>query len=225
MSKTINNKYSPFAIIFDMDGVIVDSNPYHRIALRRFCEKHGYHLSDEYMKTRIFGRTNADWLKELFQDKIDKKQLLDFEEQKESMFREIFDPHIKPVNGLKDFLHLLRNNDIPRAIATSAPSSNVDFVLNRTGVGEFFQIIIHGNMVKNSKPHPEIYLKTIHALGHSPAKCLVIEDSLSGMESAIKAGCKVIALTTTHTREELQAAHFVIDDFAQLSMTELEDLI
>ena len=219
------NFENPFAIIFDMDGVIVDSNPYHRIALRRFCEKHGHHLSDEYMKTKIFGRTNADWLQELFQDKIDEKQILEFEEEKESMFREIFDPYIKPVNGLISFLNLLRNNRIPRAIATSAPSSNVDFILNKTGIAEFFQIIIHGNMVENSKPHPEIYLKTTHAIGYPPKQCLVIEDSLSGMESAINAGCKVIALTTTHPREELRAAQLVIDDFEQLSIADLENLI
>lgn len=212
-------------MIFDMDGVIVDSNPYHRIALKKFCEKHGYYLSDDYLKTKIFGRTNADWLRELFGDKLDEKQIVDFEEEKESLFRAIIDPHIKPVKGLIDFLLLLQDNHIPRAIATSAPSSNVEFVLNKTGAGKFFQIIIDGNMIKNSKPHPEIYLKTIHAIGYPPEKCLVIEDSLSGMESAIKAGCKVIGLTTTHPREELQAAQFVIDDFKQLSLADLENLI
>jgi len=208
-----------------MDGVIVDSNPYHRIALRQFCEKHGYHLSDEYLKTKIFGRTNADWLRELFQDKIDENQLLEFEEEKESLFREIFDPHIKPVSGLIDFLQLLQDNHIPRAIATSAPRSNVEFVLNKTGVRKFFQIIINGNMIENSKPHPEIYLKTTHAIDCPPAQCLVIEDSLSGMESALKAGCKVIGLTTTHARAELQRAHFVIDDFEHLTLADLENLI
>jgi HAD superfamily hydrolase (TIGR01509 family) len=218
-------KNSPFAIIFDMDGVIVDSNPYHRIALRRFCDKHGYHLSEEYLKTKIFGRTNADWLGELFGDKIDEKQILDFEEEKESLFREIIDPYIKPVTGLINFLQLLQENSIPRAIATSAPRSNVDFVLDRTGIRKFFQIIIDGNMVENSKPHPEIYLNTIDTIAYPPEKCLVIEDSLSGIEAALKAGCKVIGLTTTHTPEELHDAHLVIDDFEQLSLRDLENLI
>jgi len=225
MRKMTKNQKSPFAIIFDMDGVIVDSNPYHRIALKNFCDKHGYHLSDEYLKTKIFGRTNADWLRELFQYKMEEKELVDLEEEKEAMFRKIYEPYIKPVNGLTNFLHLLQDNHIPRAIATSAPSSNVDFILNKTGVGEYFQIIIHGDMIENSKPHPEIYRKTIRAIGYPPQKCLVIEDSLSGIESALKAGCKVIGLTTTHSREELGAAQFVIDDFGQLSLATLENLI
>ena len=161
MPKSKDIKNSSFAVIFDMDGVIIDSNPYHRIALRRFCEKYGYQLSDEYMKTKIFGRTNADWLRELFGSSLNESQILDFEEEKESMFREIFDPYIKPVHGLVDFLQLLRVNHIPRAIATSAPFSNVDYVLDKTGIRDYFDIIIHGNMVVNSKPHPEIYLKTI----------------------------------------------------------------
>jgi HAD superfamily hydrolase (TIGR01509 family) len=221
----MDKKISAFAIIFDMDGVIVDSNPYHRIALKNFCEKHGYHLSEEYLKTKIFGRTNADWLRELFGDRIDEQQLLEFEEEKESMFREIFDPDIKPVRGLTDFLKILHENNVPRAIATSAPISNVDFVLDKTGIRNYFQIIIHGNMVKNSKPHPEIYLKTIDAVGYPPSRCIVIEDSLSGIESASKAGCKVIGLTTTHSAEELHAAQWVIDDFTQLSLEELEKSI
>jgi HAD superfamily hydrolase (TIGR01509 family) len=225
LPKMNTKQNSPYAIIFDMDGVIVDSNPYHQIALRRFCEKHGYHLSDEYLKTKIFGRTNADWIRELFKDEIDDTQLLLYEEEKESMFCEIFAPHIKPVNGLMDFLSLLREHQVPRAIATSAPSSNVEYVLNKTGVGEFFQIIIDGNMIKHSKPHPEIYLKTIEAIGYPSQKCLVIEDSLSGIESARKAGCIVIGLTTTHTAEELKDAQLVIDDFKQLSLPDLVNLI
>ena len=101
----------------------------------------------------------------------------------------------------------------------------MDFVLNKTGVGKFFEIIINGNMIKNSKPHPEIYLKTVEAIGYPHQKCLVIEDSLSGIESARKAGCKIIALTTTHTPEELHGAHLVIDDFEQLSIPELKNLV
>jgi beta-phosphoglucomutase-like phosphatase (HAD superfamily) len=80
-------------------------------------------------------------------------------------------------------------------------------------------------MVVNSKPHPEIYLKTIDVIRYPPQKCLVIEDSLSGIASARKAGCAVIALTTTHTAEELHDAQLVIDDFMQLTQKDLEKLV
>ncbi|UCF64795.1 MAG: HAD family phosphatase [bacterium] len=225
MSKSELNKEKTFAVIFDMDGVIVDSNPYHRIALKKFCEQHGYQLSDEYLKGKIFGRTNADWLGELFQGKLTDIQIRDFEEEKEQLFREIFTPHIKPVKGLIEFLHHLRDHQVPCAIATSAPKSNVDFVLNKIRIAEFFQIIIHGNMIKKSKPHPEIYQKTIEMMRFPPWCNIVFEDSLSGVESASRAGCKVVGITTTHSRQELSHTNMVIDDFEQLSLKELKTLV
>jgi beta-phosphoglucomutase len=101
----VDNK-SDFAVIFDMDGVIVNSNPFHRIALRRFCEKHGYCLSDKEMKERIFGRTNKDWLTRLFQENLTRDQLKNLEEEKESLFREIYAelPHLPRLQT--SYLHL-----------------------------------------------------------------------------------------------------------------------
>jgi len=225
MSKSELNKENTFAVIFDMDGVIVDSNPYHRIALKKFCEQHGYQLSDKYLKAKIFGRTNADWLGELFQGKLTEKQIREYGEEKEQLFREIYAPQIKPVNGLTGFLHHLRDYQVPCAIATSAPKSNVDFVLDRIQIGDFFQTIIHGNMIKRSKPHPEIYQKTLEILRIPPQHIIVFEDSFSGVESASRAGCRVVGITTTHSREELSHTNMVIDDFEDLSIKELQTLV
>jgi beta-phosphoglucomutase len=224
MSKSELNKEDTFAVIFDMDGVIVDSNPYHQIALKKFCEQHGYQLSDEYLKAKIFGRTNADWLGELFQGKLTEEQIRDYEHEKEQLFRDIYAPQIKPLNGLIGFLYHLRDHQVPCAIATSAPKSNVDFVLDKIQIGDFFQTIIHGNMIKRSKPHPEIYQKTLEILGFSPQHIIVFEDSLSGVESASRAGCKVVGITTTHSREELSHTNMVIDDFEELSIKKLQTL-
>ncbi len=213
---------APFAVIFDMDGVIVDSNPYHKIALKQFCEKHGYHLSDEELKNKVFGRTNKDWLMSLFNGKVTAQQIREFEEEKESLFREIIAPHIKPVEGLISFLEMLEARQIPRAVATSAPPANVRFTLEKTGTRKFFQVVVDGDMVANSKPHPEIYLKTIAAIHFPPERCIVIEDSLSGITAGRQAGCKVIGITTTHTREELQSVtDLVIDDFVKLNIEDL----
>ena len=210
-----------FAVIFDMDGVIVDSNPFHKIALRQFCEKHGYHLSDEELKSRIFGRTNKDWLMSLFDGKVTDQQIKDFEDEKESLFREIFSLHIKPVEGLIPFLEMLETRKIPRAVATSAPPVNVRFTLEKTGTQKFFQVVVDGDMVENSKPHPEIYLKTIAAIHFPPERCIVIEDSLSGITAGHKAGCKVIGITTTHIREELSETDLIIDHFNDLTIDDL----
>ena len=132
---------SPFAVLFDMDGVLIDSNPYHKIALQQFCRKHGYDLSEDELRTRIYGRTNKDWITNLFGD-ISSDLLSRYADEKEALFREIYKNDIRPLKGLIDFLDLLEANRIPKAIATSAPRANVDFTLHHTGIGKYFSTVI-----------------------------------------------------------------------------------
>lgn len=221
-SKPVKNN---FAVIFDLDGVIVDSNPVHKIALRRFCRRHGIELSEEQLQTRIFGRTNTDWLRQVFGEKIGEAQIQQFAEEKEALFRVLIEPTIKPVKGLVEFLEKLKRNGIPRMIASSAPAKNVDFVLEKTGTRDYFPIILNETAVTHSKPHPEIYIKATQLLHLPPARCVVIEDSLSGIAAAQKAGCPVIGITTTHPPEELQMTDLVIADFEQLEIDHLERLV
>lgn len=201
-----------YAFLFDMDGVIVDSNPAHKIALRQFCKKYGYDLSEHQLKEKIYGRTNKDWIPALF-GQIDRQKAKALADEKEKLFREIYKPTIEPVKGLLSFLEKIRSAEIPRAIATSAPQENVDFTLDKTGTRPFFEIILNESSVENGKPDPEIYLKSAKAVGFPPEQCIVIEDSLSGVKAGKAAGCKVVAITTTHSREELSEADTIIDNF------------
>lgn len=203
-----------------MDGVIVDSNPAHKIALKRFCKKYGKDLSEEELREKIYGRRNQDWLIKIF-GPLDESRMRSYADEKEELFREIYASDIRPLRGLPDFLKRLEEKDLPRAIATSAPRSNVDFTLERTGLGSFFDTILDDSFVDEGKPHPDIYLKTAKALHFDPANCVVFEDSLAGVISARAAGCKVVGLTTTHTREELRETDLVIDDFYGLEPKEL----
>jgi beta-phosphoglucomutase len=214
----------PFAIIFDMDGVIVHSNPYHKIALQQFCKKHEYELTDEQLLQKVYGRTNKEWLTNLFGD-LPEKQLQAFAEEKEALYRELFKNDIKPIPGLLSFLDQLDHHQIARAIGTSAPQSNVVFTLSKTNTAKYFDIVLNDTFVTHSKPHPEIYLKCAQALGLSNEQCIVIEDSLSGVEAGKKAGSKVIGITTTHTREELAHTDLVIDDFSNLTLEDLQLLV
>jgi HAD superfamily hydrolase (TIGR01509 family) len=207
-----------------MDGVIVDTNPYHKIALKQFCEKYGFSFSEDEMRREIFGRTNKIWLKKLFGEDAPETELMNYEEEKESLFRSIYAPHIKPVQGLVNFLNRLEKHQIQTAIASSAPKKNVEFVIRKTGILKYFNIIVDGDSVINSKPHPEIYLKTAAALKLPTSKCIVIEDSLSGVEAGKRAGCKVIGITTTHTINELKETQFTIKDFNDLSTKKLSSL-
>jgi beta-phosphoglucomutase len=213
-----------FGVIFDMDGVIVDSNPYHKIALKEFCSRHGYELTDDQLLKRIYGRTNREWITDLF-GKLPEDQLMEYTEEKESLFRKLYDDDIKPVKGLIPFLELLNEHKILRAIGTSAPRTNVDFTLNKTHTVKYFPTILNDTFVTHSKPHPEIYLISAEALGLPNSQCIVIEDSLSGVEAGQRAGSKVIGITTTHTREELSHCDLVIDDFDGLTIAKLEVLV
>lgn len=206
---------SSYAAIFDMDGVIIDSNPYHKISLRQFCEKYGFHLTDEELINRIYGRTNKEWIANLF-GALSKEELTRYGEEKESLFREVFKNDIRALTGLPEFLKSLKQNNIPMAIGTSAPRSNVDFVLAHTGLGEYFSAILDESNVEQGKPNPEIYLKVAAKLGYEPSRCVVFEDSLSGVESARRAGAKVVGVATTHSFEELGHTDFIIKDFSDL---------
>lgn len=200
-----------YAFIFDMDGVIVDSNPVHKIALQKFCEKHGYKLTEKDLREKIYGRTNRDWLLNLFGD-LDEQTIRIYAEEKEALFRSLYED-IKPVKGLVSFLDRLDSLNISRAIATSAPRANVDFTLDNTNTRRYFNTILDDSFVTEGKPNPQIYLKSAQALGFEPSTCIVLEDSLSGVIAGKRAGCKVVGITTTHTTAELAEADLVIDDF------------
>lgn len=214
----------PVAVIFDMDGVMVDSNPYHKIALRQFCLQHGHELSEQQLREKIYGRTNRDWLTNLF-GQLPENQLKAFADEKEALFREVYKNDITALKGLRNFLDLLDLYSIPKAIATSAPRANVEFTLAKTGLEEYFSVILDDTFVSHGKPDPEIYLKTAAALGLPNHQCIVIEDSISGVEAGKRAGSKVIGITTTHTADELAHTDLIISDFQGMDPCELIERI
>lgn len=215
VSNTKNLSYLRTAFIFDMDGVIVDSNPYHKIALKEFCRKHGRDLTEEELRKKIYGRRNQDWLTNIF-GPLDKATMKQFADEKEALFREVYEKDIQPLDGLVDFLKKLDQTGFIRVIATSAPRANVDFTLANTGTTKYFSTIIDDSFVNEGKPHPEVYLKAAAAVNCSPPCCVVFEDSLAGVLAARNAGCKVVGITTTHTPDELSGTDLAIDSFAGL---------
>jgi beta-phosphoglucomutase len=216
---------SPVAFIFDMDGVIIHSNPFHKIALHQFCEKYGYHLTEEQLRNKIYGRTNRQWITNLFERDILPAEMHQLAEEKESIFRELYKNDIKALDGLESFLKLMDEQKIARAIGTSAPQSNVDFVMSKTNLQNFFPTILDDTFVVNGKPNPEIYIKCAAALGFAPAQCIVFEDSLSGVEAGKASGAKVVGVATTHTHQELAETDFVINDFLHIDPSELIRII
>ena len=212
------------AVVYDMDGVIVHSNPAHKKAINIFCERHNQQVSDEFMHNKLYGRTNKEWILELFGEMSDAK-LSSLADEKEQIFRDLFDPKQHVVPGLFEFIQSLRREDIKQMVATSAPRENADYVLNELGIASFFDDVLDSSHVNKGKPHPEVYEKSIQLL-HVPARhCVVFEDSLSGVEAALMAGTTVVGVETTHTKDELADCHLSIKDFTEITVDTMYGLL
>ncbi len=204
-----------YAFIFDMDGVIVDSNPFHKISLKQFCSKYGFDLSEDDLIKKIYGRTNKEWIPNLFGN-LPKEQVQAYGTEKEALYRELYKDDIVALDGLEDFLVTAQKAGYLIGIGTSAPRANVDFTLAKTSLEKYFPVILDEAFVDHGKPNPEIYLKVAAALNKDPKDCIVFEDSLAGVAAGKAAGCKVVGVTTTHSPEELAETDYIIADFSGL---------
>jgi beta-phosphoglucomutase family hydrolase len=215
---------APFAVIFDMDGVIVDNMPYHKKAWAEFFERHNPPMILEDFIQHM-GKSNEDLLTVLFGKKITEDEILSLGEEKEALYREIYAPEVKPLQGFVDFLRSLKNNHVKTAIATAAPKVNLDFLLEHIDVRDDFDVLIDDSEVNKGKPDPEIYLKAAQRLDYPPELCLVFEDSLAGIQAAINAGMKVIGVATTNPPEKIQRAELVIKDFTEIDLDRITEMM
>ena len=206
-----------------MDGVLVDNTKYHVLSWQIFYKKFGKNVSSKYFIHKILGRTNTEAFKvlgiNLPQSKI-KKLLV----QKEAHYRRIYKPYIKSVKGLHEFLKELKGSGIKIALATSAPTPNIDFVLAATKMRKYFKIIVRGAQVEKSKPYPDIFLLAAKKLKVQPKSCIVFEDAMLGIQAAKAAGMKVVGVATSHKPSELRHTDLVIKDFRHLKVKNLENL-
>jgi HAD superfamily hydrolase (TIGR01509 family) len=144
---------------------------------------------------------------------MSEEEILKYTLEKEAVYRELYLPFIKPVEGLTELLEILHEKNIPMAIATSGIQPNIDFMFENLPIKKYFKTVVNSSHISKGKPHPEIYLKTASLLNISPENCLVFEDAVVGINSAKAAGMKVIAIATTHPREELSRADMIVDNF------------
>ena len=205
-----------FAVIFDMDGVIIKNSEYHKKAWNEFCKKYGVNLTEAERKQYIYGTINKTALEYIFKKELTKDEINIYGNEKEEIYRAIYKPDIKITDNLISFLDMLKANNVTIGIATSANKENVDFVMDNTGIRDYFKEIIDADQIEKGKPDPEIYLKTAQKLGYIPEKCIVIEDSVSGVMSGKNANMKVIAITNTHSKVDLKMADLIIDNFNEL---------
>jgi beta-phosphoglucomutase len=207
------------AFIFDMDGTMVDNMEFHTQSWLELFTTLGVQLDAEEFQRQTSGKTTGETLRQIIGPHLSDDEIVALSERKESLYRNLYGPHLKPVAGLISFLDAARRLDIPMAVATSAGRGNIQFVLDGLGVTSYFKVIAGGEDVQHSKPHPEMFLIAAQRLGTRPEHCLVFEDSLAGIEAARRAGMKAIVVTTTLGTQDIKdrdTVKQVIQDFTSL---------
>ncbi|HYP05165.1 MAG TPA: HAD family phosphatase [Bryobacteraceae bacterium] len=198
------------AIIFDMDGVIVDSTATHTEAWVVYLRNLG--ISADNLTARMLGKHNSELVRDLFGTRpLTEDDVFAHGAAKEALYRDMIRPVLreKLVPGIREFL--TRHKNEPMAVATNAEPANVRFVLENAGLAPYFQAVVDGSQVARPKPHPDVFLKAAELLGHAPEDCVIFEDSLTGIQAARASGARVVGLTTS--LRELPSVDLAIGDF------------
>ena len=209
--------------IFDMDGTLIDNSKFHVIAWEEFLNRHD--LSGAEKIWDFFGKTNEQLMKYFFQRELSKDEITAFATEKEQIYREIYEPEIKPMEGLMKLLEDLKDENIKTGLATSAPNENVQFVLKHIHASKYFDAIVDDTQISNGKPDPEIFLTCAARLGSPNNQCIVFEDAVHGITAARRAHMKVVAIDTTHRSVNLGEADLVISDFTEVTTEKLRLLL
>jgi beta-phosphoglucomutase family hydrolase len=198
------------ALLFDLDGVIVDSNPMHRLAWEAFNRQYGLETTMA-MHERMYGKRNDEIVRDFFGEQLSDEEVAARGYAKEAMYRTMVAGKIEGmlVPGLRDFL--TRHKDLAMGVASNAEPENVALFLDSTGLRRYFRCVIDGHQVARPKPYPDIYLRAAEVLETEPDKCIVFEDSHSGVAAGVAAGMRVIGLNTTH--DNLPGATLTVNNF------------
>jgi len=203
-----------FAVIWDMDGVLVDTRELHYLAWSQVLAELGISLTWETFR-EVFGMSNAGILKRLLASDTDPATLLQIAERKEALFRESARGRVRPLPGVRFWLEQLTRQGVAQAIASSGPMENIQMLVNELGITAHFAAIASGADLP-SKPNPAVFLAAAEALRMAADRCVVIEDSPAGVEGAKRAGMRCIAVLTTSTESALRAADVIVADLEAL---------
>lgn len=221
------NPELPVAAIFDMDGVLVNSNPFHVEKWAAFFNRRGIHFDPRKLPEQVLGIRNDAVFRLYFGDNLSPDDLHRLNEELEESFRNVFRPHAKPLPGLDALVAELKTAQILMAVASCAMSKNVEFIVDALEFRAHFQCLVSGDEVTHPKPHPEIYLKAAQKLGTPPASCVAFEDSFVGIEAAKRAGMKCVAIGSTFPLDELRdqtGADLVVKSFEELDLKSVRRL-
>ena len=214
---------SQSAVIFDVDGVLVDSYRAHFESWRlMFAEHDASFTEDEFRAT--FGRTSRDIIAGLYGELPD-EEILRWDDRKEALYRDILRRDFPVIDGAVKLVESLAEAGFGLAVGSSGPPANVALTLECLPCGGRFSVRVTGADVTRGKPDPQVFLLAAERLGLSPKHCAVVEDAPAGVEAANRAGMASIALTGTATREQLSHARLVVDSLRDLSPATISELI
>ncbi|WP_437921353.1 HAD family hydrolase [Sphingobacterium sp. LRF_L2] len=214
-----------YAVIFDMDGVICHTNPYHAKAFASFFDKYKIPYTDKEFEDHMFGKHNSYIMTHFFKRNIVGNELLTLEGEKEALFREIYKDEVTTLPHYLTFLADLKDHQFKTAVGTSAPRANLDLIIDALQIEKQMDSLLASEDVKLHKPHPEVYLKSAENIGVPPSRCLVFEDSFSGVTAGLNAGMKVVGVLSSHTRKELPPCVHYINDYKEIDAATVRRLI
>ena len=205
-----------FGVIFDLDGVLVDTGPFHKQSWYELARKEGFDMSNEFFYS-TFGMQNYKIIPMLAGRQLPAEEIMRLSEWKEKRYRKLIADKLELLEGARALLQNLKSNGFLLAIGSSAPRANLDFVLGRLRIYDYFDAYVTDEDVGESKPAPDTFLKAAEKLSLPPHCCVVVEDSIQGVEAARAAGMAVVAITTTRARQDLKYADMIVDSLTELN--------
>ena len=207
-------------ILWDMDGVIADSGPFHFAAWQEVFDKRGIDFTKDDF-TRLFGSRNDFIVRTIIDQDLSEEDVKLIVEEKERGFRDKAKGNIKLFPGVMKLLNSIKQGDFKSALGSSAPSENIDLTCDELNIRSYFNCIVSGKEVPESKPSPQIYLLAAEKVGAEPHDCIVIEDSPLGVKAAKAAGMRCLAVTNTHPEQELREADKVVHSLEEVDLITL----
>lgn len=224
---TPNHPHMPMkqALIFDMDGTIVDNMAYHTASWVEFFRRRSRDIDEHEFFLRTAGRHGKEIMRDYIRADLSDAECAALNAEKEEIYHELYAPHRKTVAGFEELVASAKSAGMLLAVATMAPVENIVFTLDGLDIRRHFDAVIGAADVKRGKPEPEVFLKAAEACGAAPENCIVFEDAPLSVEAARRAGMASIVLTTTLPATAFDKFDNLIATVADFTGIELDGLL
>ena len=212
------------AVIFDLDGVIIDTGPFHKQSWYDLAQREGFEMSDEFFYS-TFGMQNYLIIPRLAGRQLPQDEITRMSNWKEKRYRDLIAGKLRLLPGVKELIESLKKSRFGLAIGSSAPQANLDFMFKHLPLRDYFDVCVTGEEVSRGKPAPDTFLKAAKKLSMPVDKCVVVEDAVVGVQAAKAADMKVVAVTNTTERANLAEADLIVDSLTELTADNFIKLI